>query len=116
MAKYLARVVSEAREAAGRKPFHIAAAQPGEPSVDPSTIYRFEHEERWPRNPDLLINLYAADLDIEPLELWSRALELWREDEARALSAEDGVDRFSGELELEEEARGRRRAGQPRGE
>lgn len=91
MAKYLAQVVREAREHAGRKPFHIAAAQPGERSLDPSTVYRFEHEQRWPRNPDLLINLYAADLDIAPIELWARALELWQADELSGEAGQPGV-------------------------
>src|SRR6202035_5690249 len=80
MGKYLARAAREAREAAGRKPFHIAAAPPGQRSSDPSTVWRFEHDEAWPRNADQMIDLYAADLGVEPIEIWSRAMELWRAD------------------------------------
>ena len=78
MGRYLAQVMREARERAGRKPYNVASAPPGMEGADPSTIYRFEREERWPRNADHMVDLYAADLDIEPLELWRRALELWQ--------------------------------------
>ncbi len=79
MGLYLAQAAREARERAGRKPYHIAAMPSGRRSVDPSTVWRFEHAEGWPQNADLMVDLYAADLEIEPIEIWERALELWRE-------------------------------------
>jgi hypothetical protein len=84
MGRYLAQVAREAREQAGRKPYHIASTPPGMKGLDPSTIWRFEQGESWPQDADQVIDLYAADLDIEPIELWARALELWRADEAGA--------------------------------
>ena len=81
MGKYLALAAAQAREDAGRRTFHIAASPPGKLGLDPSTVWRFERGGRWPRNPDLVVDLYAADLDIEPIELWKRALEMWERDE-----------------------------------
>ena len=89
MGRYLAEVVRRARENAGRKPYHIASTPPGQKGVDPSTVWRFENGEAWPRNPDRLIELYAADLGLDPLELWAEALELWRAD---ATPAEAGPE------------------------
>ncbi len=78
MGIYLARVARAAREEGGRKPYHIAASAPGEKGADPSTVWRFEHSGSWPRNADEMIDLYAADLGLEPIEIWTRALKLWR--------------------------------------
>lgn len=75
MLRFLAGAAKTAREAAGRKQVHIAA----EADKDQSAIYRFEKADGWPRNPDEIIRAYAADLEIEAIELWARALELWRE-------------------------------------
>jgi hypothetical protein len=98
MVTYLARAAREARDAAGRKPYHIAASPPGRKSADPSTVWRFEHDEAWPRNADEMIDLYAADLGIEPIELWTRALELWRADQ---LTPEEDADQLLDEIESE---------------
>ena len=81
MREYIARVAREARESAGRKPYNIASAPPGMKGADPSTVWRFENEEGWPRDTDHMIALYAADLDLEPIDLWQRALDLWRSEE-----------------------------------
>ena len=81
MGIYLAQAAREAREAKGRKPYNIASAPPGAKGYDPSTVWRFEQAEGWPRNADQMVDLYADDLGIDPIELWSRALELWRETE-----------------------------------
>ena len=72
MIKALAAAAKEAREAADpkRKIIHIAVVA----DVDPSTIWRFERGH-WPRNADDIIAAYAAELGLDPLELWKRALE-----------------------------------------
>lgn len=68
----LAAAAKEAREKAERKIIHIAVVA----DMDPSTIWRFEHGQ-WPRNADQIIAAYAAELEIEPFDLWQRALEIW---------------------------------------
>lgn len=78
MVKYLAQAAGEARRQAGRKPYHIAAAPHEGKGADPSTVWRFERHAKWPQDADHLIDLYAADLGIKPIELWRRALELWQ--------------------------------------
>lgn len=90
MVKYLAAAARQAREGAGRRPYNIASAPPGMPGADPSTVYRFEHEARWPQNADQMIDLYAADLELDPIELWARALELWRASEAELVAEAGG--------------------------
>ncbi|HWF25204.1 MAG TPA: hypothetical protein VG275_07145 [Solirubrobacteraceae bacterium] len=77
MGRYIAQAAAEARTAAGRKRYHIAAAAVGE-GANPSTVFRFEKGEAWPKNPDHMVDLYAADLELSPIALWARALELWR--------------------------------------
>jgi hypothetical protein len=71
---WLKRAAQELREDHERKQVHIAAAM----DADQSTIWRFEHDPGWPKNPDLTVAAYAEDLDITPIELWERALALWR--------------------------------------
>lgn len=74
MLYWLARAAKEAREAAGRKQVHIAA----EADRDQSTIYRFEQAAGWPRITDRIVAAYAADLDVEPIDVWEQALRMWR--------------------------------------
>lgn len=76
MVQWLAQAAKEARTEGGRKIIHIAVVA----DMDPSTIWRFE-SGHWPRDPDLIVDAYAAELEIDPRVLWSRALELWDEDE-----------------------------------
>lgn len=73
MIKWLAKAAEEARVDAGRKEVHIAAQL----GADQSTINRFESGKKWPRNPDLTIQAYADDLEIDARHIWARALELW---------------------------------------
>jgi hypothetical protein len=101
---YLARVAREAREEAGRKPFNIGSAPRGEKGADPSTVWRFENEAAWPRNPDLMIDLYARETDLEPIELWTRALELWRQDVSQAGEQEAAARDVTGAADLLSEA------------
>lgn len=84
MLYWLARAAKDAREAAGRKQVHVGA----EVNRDQSAIYRFEQANAWPRNPDLILAGYAQDLDISPLDLWQRALDMWRDSGEVATVAE----------------------------
>lgn len=77
MIEFLARAAKELREAADRKPYQVASSATDR--LDPSTIWRFE-KGHWPGNADRVVDLYAADLGIEPIEIWAHALALWRED------------------------------------
>lgn len=72
---WIAEAAKQAREAANRMLVHVAASA----SVDQSTIYRFEKHEVFPDDIDLTVAAYADDLDIEPIQLWQTALDLWRE-------------------------------------
>jgi transcriptional regulator with XRE-family HTH domain len=78
MLRYLGQAAEEARVRADRLPAHIAARL----RVSDSTVRRFERGLSWPTNPDATVDAYAAELDIDARELWARALELWREDNA----------------------------------
>lgn len=73
MLYWIARTCREARIAARRKQVHIGASA----DMDQSTINRFEKGIAWPRNPDLLVDAYAHDLDVPAHVLWRRALEAW---------------------------------------
>lgn len=75
MIRFLAAAAKERREDAEpkRKIIHIAVVA----DMDPSTVWRFE-QGHWPRDVDTLIAAYATELGVESLEIWSRALELWR--------------------------------------
>lgn len=84
MTFWLATAAKELREAAGRKQVHIAATM----NKDQSTVYRFEQGETIPRELNLFVAAYADDLDITAIQIWERALELWREAEAEASVAE----------------------------
>src|SRR5687768_16117767 len=70
---WLARACRQARAATGRKQVHVAASA----DVDQSTVNRFEKGKAWPRNADRLVAAYAADLDIDPIDLWEQALRDW---------------------------------------
>ena len=82
MLLWLARAAVAARKAADRKQVHIAASA----NRDQSSIFRFEQAAEgkggWPRDADRIISAYADDLDIEPIDLWAHALEMWRADRA----------------------------------
>jgi hypothetical protein len=74
MLPWLAQAARELREARGRKLVNVASSL----GASESTVWRFENAVGWPERPDLMIAAYADDLDIAPLAIWSRALELWR--------------------------------------
>jgi hypothetical protein len=84
MLYWLAQAAKQAREAAERKQVHVAASA----DRDQSSIYRFEQARTWPRDPDAIIGAYADDLDVDPVEIWATAVELWRA-WAAALSPEE---------------------------
>jgi hypothetical protein len=75
MSYWLAAAARELREQADRKQVHVAAGA----DVDQSTVWRFEHSGTFPRNVDSLIAAYAEDLSMSPIEIWAKALEMWRE-------------------------------------
>lgn len=75
MRYWVAEAAKQARVAADRKMVHVAA----QASMDQSSIYRFENHHVFPDRIDLTIAAYAADLDIEPWDIWEQALKMWRE-------------------------------------
>ena len=47
--------------------------------VDPSTIYRFENEGRWPKDPDRTVAAYGEVVGVKDArEIWEAALRRWR--------------------------------------
>lgn len=84
MTFWLAAAAKELREAAGRMHVHVAASM----SKDQSTVYRFEQGNTVPRDLNLFIAAYADDLDIKPIQIWERALDLWRKSGEQATVAE----------------------------
>jgi len=67
----LADVCRERRQEAGLRVIDIAAAG----HLDPATIYQFERARRWPRDPQRMVEAYAAELGIKPGAIWREALE-----------------------------------------
>ena len=98
MGKYLPLAAKTLREEADRKRYQVAGSL--EKRVDPSTVYRFESATGWPHNPDDMIDLYAADLEIEPFEIWALAMQLWRDDEASGRDPATGGNRGPGDAGL----------------
>jgi len=70
---WIALAAKQARQERGRRTAHIAA----ERYVDQSTVTRFETGKAREIDVDAMVAAYARDLDLEPIELWRRALELW---------------------------------------
>jgi hypothetical protein len=85
MVYWVAEAAREAREEADRLQVHIAA----ELNKNQSAIARFEEHANQPRDIDETVAAYAADLDIDPRQLWARALEMWIE--AETPSADDAA-------------------------
>lgn len=71
---WIAAAARDARIDARRKQVHIAA----ERGMTEESIRKFEQAKRWPRDPDAMVNAYASDLDLDPLDLWAEAVERWR--------------------------------------
>lgn len=107
---WLAQAAKELREAAGRKQVHIAA----EINKDQSTIYRFEQGQGWPRETDLFVAGYAADLDISPMDIWAKGLQMWQEAGDSATVAELSARRRRVDLTLQEQERDAIQNAQPR--
>lgn len=74
MLEHIGPAARDARERAGLKQIDIATAA----RVSHVAVSRFERAESWPRHPDALVEAYAAELGVEPIELWQAALERWR--------------------------------------
>lgn len=91
MLYWLAEAARKARLTAGRKQVHVAASYKAvaKEAVDQSTIARFEKHIAWPRDADAMIAAYADDLNVTAVELWSAAVEMWREDAGRAKPPRD---------------------------
>jgi hypothetical protein len=83
MVYWIAEAAKEAREEAGRLQVHVAAGL----DKNQSAIARFEDHKNQPRDLDQTIAAYAEDLDIDPRQLWARALEMWIAAEAPAPAA-----------------------------
>jgi transcriptional regulator with XRE-family HTH domain len=86
MMYWLAQAARELREAAGRKQVHVAASA----SMDQSTVNRFERGETQPAHVDTMIAAYADDLEIQPIDVWQRAIDSWRAHEAGVHPAPEG--------------------------
>lgn len=97
MSYWLARAAKAAREAADRKQVHVAASA----NKDQSSIYRFEQGKSWPQDTDLLVAAYADDLDIDPIDLWQAALDMWRESGEQANVAQLAARRNAKKSERE---------------
>lgn len=78
MLYWLAKACKEARLAANRKLVHVAASA----DKDQSTLWRFENGDGWPRETDLFIAAYADDLNVDPIQLWETAIQMWKTDKA----------------------------------
>lgn len=74
MLYWLAQACRAARERAGRKQVQVAASA----GANQNTISRFERGEVWPRDLGRIVDAYVDDVEVDPLELWSEALRLWR--------------------------------------
>jgi len=74
MLPHLATALRDAREKAGKKRSHAAAAA----DHDQSAITRFEKVKAWPRNPDQFVNAYAEVLGVDAIDLWALALARWK--------------------------------------
>jgi hypothetical protein len=109
MLHWIGLAAGQARKAAERKTVHVGASA----DMDQSTVWRFEEGVAWPRKPEALVNAYADDLDVEPIELWEEALRLWRAD--LEASGENSKGEIRQRLEAadppHEQQRGSRRAG-----
>lgn len=69
MLRELARVVREARLAAGRTQIEIATAA----GVSHAVISRLETAVRWPQEPDAVVASYERECGLRPGTLWRRA-------------------------------------------
>lgn len=76
MLSALAHVCRQAREQAGRKRYHVAARV----GHTEKTIERFETGRTWPKDIEAMVDAYAQEAGLEPVELWLRAIEYWRDD------------------------------------
>lgn len=71
MAARLGRTARDARLAANLTLLDVATVA----GVGQTTIHRFELGERFRVETDRIVDAYAQLLDLEPAELWRRALE-----------------------------------------
>lgn len=74
MRYWLGVVCREQREKRDRLQVHVAASL----DRNQSTVARFERGDGWPQDPDITVAAYADDLDMDPVELWTLALERWQ--------------------------------------
>lgn len=70
MATRLGGVCRDARERRGLRAIDVAITA----GVSEATVSRFERGEGWPRDTDGMVAAYASELEVEPLELWRRAV------------------------------------------
>lgn len=79
---WLAKACKEARQAKNVKVEHVAVLA----GLSVDSVRRFERAETWPQDPDGLMAAYAELCGIEDaLDLYQRALDLWREHGQRPL-------------------------------
>ena len=69
---HLGEACKEARGEAGVRPTGVADLA-GYNAI--TTITRFEKGTAWPRNPDVVVNAYAATTGVSVFDLWGEALD-----------------------------------------
>jgi transcriptional regulator with XRE-family HTH domain len=80
MLRHLGRVARQRREEADVMLAEVAARFRALTSVKKTegAFSRFERGETQPTYLDQVIDAYAAELDVEPFEIWQAAVEAWR--------------------------------------
>lgn len=114
MLYWLCTTCYEARIDANTKAVRVAASvKPA--GVTDATIVRFERATAWPRNADAIISAYADELDMQPIELWARALARWQAHLEAQGATTDPREEAAAEAERAAgRKRERRRASSPR--
>lgn len=91
MTYWLAQACLMAREEAGKKQSHVAAAL----DMNQSSVYRFELGGSWVRDADRFVNAYAQVVGLDdPRQIWDRALALWHQHGANPFEENGSLSGF----------------------
>lgn len=74
MLEHIGEASRDARRQAGLRQLDVATTA----GVSHVTISRFERGKSWPLDPDRVVAAYAEELRVDPIELWTAALDRWR--------------------------------------
>lgn len=89
---WLANTLKELREGAGIS-LEAVAARSKKAGTGHSQLSRFESHESWPREFDMVVAAYAAELGLDDSrDLWQLALERWRDYGTKATFGGAGED------------------------